>query len=58
MAAILQILTRPADALAEEMIAREREAGDALTVVDLTLDKPDYDALLEAVFAADRAQVW
>ena len=59
MPAILHILTRPADSLAQEIIARQIQATGALVeVIDLTQPEPDYTALLEKIFAADSVAVW
>jgi hypothetical protein len=59
MATTLHILTRPADALAEDIISRQRTKGvQAVEVVDLTASSPDYPALLERVFEADSITVW
>ena len=59
MATLLHILTKPGDALAREVIERERvEPGVAVEVVDLTERKPDYAKLVERIFNADSVQVW
>ena len=59
MTTALHILTKADDALAVEMIARQRsEAGQTVEVVDLTVDSPDYANLLERIFAADSVAVW
>lgn len=55
----LHVLTRAGDALAAETIARQQaKPGGEVQVFDLTRGEPDYDALLEAVFAADSIAVW
>ena len=55
----LHILTRENDALASEVISRQREQpGVKVEVIDLTHVDPDYAALLELVFTADSVAVW
>jgi hypothetical protein len=55
----LQVVTRAGDALAAETIARlTAEPGARVRVFDLTVPQPDYDALLDAIFAADAVAVW
>jgi len=59
MQGVLHILTKPADRLAGEIIARQTSQSDVkVVVVDLTRPEPDYAALLERIFAADSVTVW
>ena len=59
MRVVLHILTRPDDAVAQEIISRQREeSGQEVNVVDLTAAVPDYTRLLEEIFAADSVAVW
>jgi hypothetical protein len=59
MRRVLHIVTRADDALAREVIARQREQPDAQReVADLTQPEPDYEALLDQLFAADSVAVW
>ena len=59
MPRVLHILTRPDDALAREVMARqESDAGYNIQKVDLTLPAPDYKELLEKIFAADSVECW
>ena len=59
MRRILHLRTRPEDKLGEELAAVQRAQPDCeVKVVELTVPAPDYDALLEEVFAADSIQVW
>ncbi|HEY2953315.1 MAG TPA: hypothetical protein VGK40_12065 [Verrucomicrobiae bacterium] len=59
MRAVLHITTRPDDALALAVLARQSgQAELQVDVVDLTAPEPDYQALLERIFAADSVQVW
>ena len=59
MHAILHILTRPEDELTSAVIAGQRALPDTtVEVADLTLAAPDYDAVVEKIFAADSVQVW
>jgi len=59
MPLILHILTQPKDALAEEIIARQRERqAPQVSMFDLTAPEPDYRKLLQEIFAADSIVVW
>jgi len=59
MPAILHILTKPADPLAQEIISRQVQQPDVkVERVDLTQAEPDYNALLQKIFAADAVAVW
>ena len=58
MKTILQILTRPQDPLPEQARLTAEPGDYCFEIIDLTKGEPDYDALLEAVFCADRIQVW
>lgn len=59
MPTILHILTHPADPLTEQIIAAQQAEPDArIEVVDLRQPAPDYQQLLERIFAADAVQVW
>ena len=59
MTTLLHILTAPGDALADEIIAKQKaNAKNKIEVVDLTLAETDYKKLLEKIFAADSVQVW
>ncbi|HEV7924888.1 MAG TPA: hypothetical protein VGR14_06010 [Verrucomicrobiae bacterium] len=56
---VLHILTRPDDALARDLIARQKNTGEnKVEVVDLSQPKPEYKALLEKIFAADSVESW
>ncbi len=55
----LLIVTRSLEPLNDVVIATEQSLPDVqVQVVDLTGEKPDYAALLDAVFRADSVQVW
>jgi len=56
MPRVLHILTRPDDVLARDLMARQKNAGNKVETVDLTLPEPDYKALLEKLFEADSVQ--
>ena len=57
MRTILHILTRPADELTHELIAGQRALPEiTVDVVDLA-NAPDYETLVEKIFAADTIQV-
>jgi hypothetical protein len=59
MRKLLHILTKPADELAAELVARHQAlAACSVRVVDLTQPVPNYQELLEALFEADSVQVW
>ena len=59
MRVILHILTRPATPLNEELIAVQQGMGDVeVKVFDLKVERPDYQALLQDIFAADSIEVW
>ncbi len=59
MRTVLHIITRPDDALAREMIARQKgNPNYQVRVTDLTPPAPNYDALLREIFAADSVAVW
>lgn len=56
---VLHMLTRPQDPLPQDVIARQqRDPNLRIDVADLTLPEPDYDRLLDQIFAADSVQVW
>ena len=59
MRVVLHILTRPDDALAQQVIATQRKQPDQeVHVVDLNAGEPDYARLLQQIFAADSVAVW
>ncbi len=59
MRKILHVLTRENDSVACELISRQRAQPDCeLETVDLTTGQPDYEDLLQRVFAADSVAVW
>jgi hypothetical protein len=56
---VLHIVTRTDDALAVEVIAAQRTQPELeVGAVDLTAPGPDYENLLEKIFAADSVSVW
>jgi hypothetical protein len=56
---VLHIITRTEDVFAQDIIARQRLRPEcSVQVVDLSQGEPDYDQLLDAIFAADSIQVW
>jgi len=58
MRTILHILTRPEDELTDELIGKQRTLNETkVEVVKLTNGEPDYDALVENIFAADSVEV-
>lgn len=58
MRTILHILTRPEDELTRALIAQQRALPETkIEVVALTNGTPDYDALMEKIFAADSVEV-
>jgi hypothetical protein len=59
MRTILHILTRPEEDLNHELLAQQRALPETtVEVVDLTKPAPDYERLVEAIFAADSVEVW
>ena len=59
MRTILHIVTRAEDALSRDIIEQQRGLADVqMDVVDLTTSAPDYNALLEKIFAADSIEVF
>ena len=58
MRTILHLLTRPTDELTLALIATQRTLPDTQAdVIDLTVPAPDYDAVVEKIFAADSVEV-
>ena len=58
MRTILHILTRPKDELTSELIERQRMLRETtVEVVSLSDQPPNYDDLIEKVFAADSIEV-
>jgi len=58
MRTILHILTRPEDELTRTMIERQRTRPQTkVEVISLTGDSPEYDLLVEQLFAADSIEV-
>jgi len=56
---VLHIVTKPNDTLAAEVIAKQRTlTGLLVKVADLTVIDPDYQNVLEEIFAADSVEVW
>ena len=59
MKKLLHILTRESDALANEMISRQRAGASCeVETVDLTTGPADYADLLQKIFSADSVAVW
>lgn len=59
MHSILHILTRPEDELARTVIAGQRALPETtVEIAELTGPAPDYDALVERIFASGSVQVW
>lgn len=56
---VLHIVTRTDDALAAHVIAAQRRQPELeVREVKLTAPGPDYENLLEEIFAADSVAVW
>lgn len=56
---VLIILTQSLDPLNDVVTTTEATLPDTrVTIADLTVDRPDYEALLHSIFAADSVQVW
>jgi hypothetical protein len=59
MRTILHILAQPEDELTRDLIARQRTLPETkIETAELTGAAPDYDALVEKIFAADSVAVW
>ncbi len=59
MHTILHILTRPEDEVTRELVAQQRVMPETtVDVADVTNTVPDYEALVEKIFAADSVEVW
>jgi hypothetical protein len=59
MRQLLHIVTKPKDELAKAMLENEQALPDTkVDVADLTKPNPDYNQLVEKIFAADSIQVW
>jgi hypothetical protein len=59
MRTILHIVTRAEDALSHDIVEQQRGLADVqIDVVKLTISAPDYDALVEKIFAADSIEVF
>jgi hypothetical protein len=59
MRQILHIATKPNDDLARTMLENARSLSNTkVEVVELTMAHPDYNHLVEKIFAADSIQVW
>jgi hypothetical protein len=55
----LHILTQASEPLALEVISAQQDQPDCeVETVDLAARNPDYDSLLEKIFAADSVAVW
>lgn len=58
MRTILHIVTRE-DALSRDIIEQQRTLADVrIEVMPLTAPAPDYDLLIEKIFAADSIEVF
>lgn len=56
---VLHIVTRTDDALAAQVIAAQRRQPELeVREVNLAAPGPDYENLLEEIFAADSVTVW
>jgi hypothetical protein len=59
MPTLLHILTESNDALASDIVAKQKaHPENKIEIVDLTKGEPDYKNLLEKIFVADSVQVW
>jgi hypothetical protein len=59
MRSLLHIVTKTEDEFVKEIIQRQSAQPDCqVEVVDMNATEPDYEALLEKIFAADSVQVW
>ncbi len=59
MRTVLHILTNPANNVASDVIARQKQLPDVtVETVDWRMTDPDVDRLLDQIFQADSVQVW
>jgi hypothetical protein len=59
MRTILHIKSATTDALAEKVISTQlADKKQRVQIVDLNVDEPDYQSVLEQIFAADSVAVW
>jgi hypothetical protein len=59
MRSLLHIITKAEDEFVKEVIQRQSALPDCrVEIVDMNAAEPDYEALLEQIFAADSVQVW
>jgi hypothetical protein len=59
MRSLLHIITRPEEGFVNEIIRHQADQTDnQVVVVDLTVEHPDYEELLEKIFTSDSIQVW
>jgi hypothetical protein len=59
MRRVLAILTRPEERLTATLLQEMRANRDIrLEVMDLNVEQPDYDRLLDAVFESDSIHTW
>jgi hypothetical protein len=58
MRKIVCILTKD-DVLARQTVTVQKQLADCVVeAIDLNVAEPDYEKLVEAIFAADSVQVW
>ena len=60
---LVHLLTTPPDAFTQSLLTRQATRADALNVrmeiVDLAgAERPDYDRVLDQIFAADSVSTW
>lgn len=59
MRTILHILTRAEDELTRDLITQQRALPETtVEVANLATGEPDYEALVDKIFAADSVEVW
>ncbi|HMJ91271.1 MAG TPA: hypothetical protein VK530_15730 [Candidatus Acidoferrum sp.] len=58
MRTILHILTKPADDLTRAIIETQRTLPDTKIEVMALDSDPNYDAMVEKIFASDSIEVW
>lgn len=59
MRRVLLVITQSLDPLNDIVTSVEKTLPDVtIEVADLTIGEPDYDRLLDAIFAAESVQVW
>jgi hypothetical protein len=58
MRRILCIVTSPEDPFTDSVVSAQQAQSDCLVEVYNLGETPDYERLLDSIFAADSVQIW